>query len=391
VVGGFYGHLAITSLILLPLALISIPPIQQSLLNNTSLEVNEIVTADLNEQDKERLLQGYYEELVSPMDITSPLQQLEGQEPDEWTNLLEAGGITVTNDMLQRYLKPSVSIIFKSARMTTNQWGMRDKEYTQEKPLNTYRFALVGGSDVMGSGVEDDEVAEAIVEDSLNEYPLAMATGQRIEILNFSVVGYHMMQKVKLMDERVPGFDPDALLYISPQREEFRITNKLPKMLRKGQALEYPFLKNLCDSLGIDMYTSSEEAKRRLMPYTYHIIRWGYQTLVDSCRNKGMVPIWVYMPTLDHPDAHERREFQRLKQLASELGFVIVDLSHLYDGYNYLDLQLADFDRHPNARAHRLIATRLYDELVRVAPQIGLWKARLPSRRVEDVPKVEGE
>jgi hypothetical protein len=372
IVAGFNGHLVITSLMLMPLVLFSIPDVQQFLMRHTRLEVQAMVSAELNELEKARLLQGYYDDLVRQTDPTSPMRQME-TVTEEWESLLAAGGLNVSNDMLQRYLKPSVSVAYKGGILSTNQWGMRDREYSLDKPDSTYRFALLGGSDVMGSGVNDDEVAESIVEARLNDYAAAHGRAGRVEILNFSVIGYHLMQKVKLMDDRVPGFQPDALLYISPQREEFRIANKIPKMLQRGQDLEYPFLVKLCDSLGLSAASTTSDIKRAVSPHTDRIIRWGYQAIADSCRKQGIVPIWVYMPTLDHEDANERDEFRKLKTLTEGLGFIVLDLSGLYAGHDYADLQLNAIDRHPNAKAHSLIADRLYRELLQLAPSIGLW------------------
>jgi hypothetical protein len=49
--------------------------------------------------------------------------------------------------------------------------------------------------------------------------------------------------------------------------------------------------------------------------------------------------------------------------LARDAGFIVIDLSHVYEGKDIEALQLAEWDRHPNASGHALIADKLYSGL----------------------------
>jgi lysophospholipase L1-like esterase len=42
---------------------------------------------------------------------------------------------------------------------------------------------------------------------------------------------------------------------------------------------------------------------------------------------------------------------------------VIVNLADVYKGHSVEAIRLAEWDEHPNARGHELIAARLYDAL----------------------------
>ena len=50
-------------------------------------------------------------------------------------------------------------------------------------------------------------------------------------------------------------------------------------------------------------------------------------------------------------------------QLAEEAGFTVLDLSDVFAGQAAEDIRLAEWDFHPNAKGHQLIADRLYQEL----------------------------
>jgi hypothetical protein len=52
-----------------------------------------------------------------------------------------------------------------------------------------------------------------------------------------------------------------------------------------------------------------------------------------------------------------------VRQIAADAGFAIIDLTAAYGKEDLRGLQVAEWDTHPNARAHRLIAERLYQAI----------------------------
>jgi hypothetical protein len=50
-------------------------------------------------------------------------------------------------------------------------------------------------------------------------------------------------------------------------------------------------------------------------------------------------------------------------QIANEAGFVVINLGDLYKSQDIKSLRVAEWDNHPNAKAHRLIASKLYESL----------------------------
>jgi hypothetical protein len=51
-------------------------------------------------------------------------------------------------------------------------------------------------------------------------------------------------------------------------------------------------------------------------------------------------------------------------QIAQAAGFVMIDLQDVYRGQKVESIRLADWDHHPNARGHRVIAERLHAGLL---------------------------
>jgi hypothetical protein len=86
---------------------------------------------------------------------------------------------------------------------------------------------------------------------------------------------------------------------------------------------------------------------------------WIFRRIVELCRQRSIVPVYIFMPTAG---ASTGRVLDHFK-LAKEAGFLIVDLSDLYRNRDKASLRTSDSDLHPNAAGHRLIADRLYKEL----------------------------
>ena len=79
--------------------------------------------------------------------------------------------------------------------ISINSFGLRDREYALAKGARTFRIVVLGQSYVMGSGVNDDETFENIVEDRLNNEVAKSKGYDRIEIINLAVPGYSAIQQ----------------------------------------------------------------------------------------------------------------------------------------------------------------------------------------------------
>ena len=70
--------------------------------------------------------------------------------------------------------------------------------------------------------------------------------------------------------------------------------------------------------------------------------------------------------------------------LASSAGFSVLDMSRAYDGVEDVStLWVLPSDRHPNAKAHRLLADELY-ELLQLQLGDSIWPRETPSKEPPD-------
>lgn len=103
---------------------------------------------------------------------------------------------------------------FGPHRINTNSLGYRDPR-TPEPRKNAPRLVLAGSSYAFGIGIESDaDLLHAQLERLLRERPDWPAN---LEVYNLSQTGFNLANLVRLLDDEIDRFDPDAIvLALSP-------------------------------------------------------------------------------------------------------------------------------------------------------------------------------
>lgn len=323
--------------------------------------IDDLTLQRLNAQDAQLLEQGYYEDLTGVNRFNSELWELYSQKPADWLNLHQTDAVVWTDDFLKLEFRPSFKLNFKGAPLSTNRWGMRDKDYEKSAPDDTYRVALLGSSRTMGTGVADDETFESLLEDRLNHENQGQ-TYSRYEILNFAIAGYSAQQNLMVWENKALLFEPDALLYVGHKNEADRALRHLAERIRAEVDIPYDYLKETAQKADINQDTLPAIAKGRLKPFETEILSWTYRQIVKTAREQNLPAIWIYLPGTDAIDKPEDNASLMIR-IAEEAGFTIIDLSDVYQNHDSAELQIAEWDIHPNILGHQLIADRLYEKL----------------------------
>jgi hypothetical protein len=350
------------------LVLFGQPAINQHLAHAFSADFEPVRYAKLNAFDREQLHKGYYETLISSntTNLNSRMWELERSKPKDWKNFHSIDVATRRDDILLKDLKPNQEVEFKGGLLTTNSHALRDREYALEKPPNTLRIALLGGSIEMGAGVNTDETFENLIEDALSASGL-IAEGLRVEILNFAISGNHLFQNLAMCEQKVGLFQPDAVIYFAHSNEQYRVANNLQRAFSNGYDLVYAFLENVVQETGLGRFADEAEFLDALAPRQLEITQWGYQQILEFCRQQGAVPIWAFLPSID--DNEVAGEDRELECLVAQMGFHTLNLFQWQNRQAAAELQIAPWDNHPNAKGHRLIAVEFLQQL-RWKPQL---------------------
>jgi hypothetical protein len=316
-------------------------------------------SSSLNREDQQDLEQGYYEGLLAVDKFNPELNETYNRMPRQWSETIVDAGLAIPTHDFQRFeLKPSAEGMFKGATLRTNQWGMHDKEYTLEPPAGSYRIALLGASYAMGTGVEREQTFEALVEDRLNRENTG-GEWKRYEILNFSVWAYRPIQQISVLEKKVLPFKPNAIFYVEHPGDTRRLIVNIAEAISQDIPMPYPYVREICAQANVDSGVPEPIIKRRLRPYAGQIFSWIYQQMVRDCKENNIKPVFISLPPLN-PETEESNI-----PLAAAAGFEIVDLKGVYDGHTWWDLCLSHWDPHPTPEAHQLIASKLYNEIVK--------------------------
>jgi len=335
--------------------------------------IADLRTNRLNARDEALLFKGYYEKLTNVNQFNTQLGDLYAQRPDDWRGLTETAAVRRTNDLLRYELVPSLDGSLKDAPMKTNRWGMRDDDYEPTPLPNTYRIALLGGSVEMGSGVVHEETFEDLLEKRLNREHTgskspdrgSLSSGKyaRYEILNFAVGGYHILHQLFVLENKALAFKPNAVFCVAHTNEEGRQLFKSPMTPGKidPEVIPYEGLREILHRAGITRPMKTNKASERLEPFHDEIMLWAYSYLVEYCRQRDILPVWILLPA----SQDDSTRGDKLVRAAEQAGFNVLNLTDVYASHRAKNayLQLAPWDRHPNARGHRLIAEKLYEAL----------------------------
>jgi D-alanyl-lipoteichoic acid acyltransferase DltB (MBOAT superfamily) len=372
-----WRHPAVVSVALLAVLIgAGRPQVQRHATPEIASFVSSLQQPTLNARDEALHNRGYYENLDNPGRLSAHLWAVRGEWEGEE---MRDQGMRIRGDFLERSLLPSVQFNFKGAVMTTNQWGMRDQDYSRAKPAGVKRIAILGASYVMGAGVADDETFESVLERRLNENA---ANGERYEVLNFGVSAYSLLHQVAQLEEMVVGFEPDVVVLSLPAPFTARgnTVAHLQRVLEGGVAVPYPDLEALlgqrgvhrmtpdrrvipfesmrtvAEALGIATRPAGWETSRKLRLAVDDAMEWALMRAATVARANGAVPVLMGLHTVSETRLGE----VAYGAAAQKAGIRVWNLYDVYGEADPRSLWIAPWDAHPNAEGHRMIAERLH-------------------------------
>jgi D-alanyl-lipoteichoic acid acyltransferase DltB (MBOAT superfamily) len=339
--------------------------------------VASLQRSTLNTRDAALQHRGYYEKLDNESRMSAELWNTQARQPANWAN---NEAYRARDDFMLGDLRPDAHVVFKGQPLTTNRWGMRDRDRLLAKPEGTYRIALVGPSHAMGAGVADGETFARFLEERLNR-SATPETHIRYEVLNFAVPDYSLLQQLAILEERVVMFRPDAVFTTNHRGINRSAIEHLTQVIVSGVTIPYPDLdarirrlgvntpanggfpvpfenvRALLGAVGIKTRMLESEAASRLRPAVDSLVRWTLERMATVTRQHGAVPVFVALDNVVEPSASEVRALRD----ADAAGFLVFNLFDLWQNREKSALRVAEWDNHPNAAGHQLIADRLFE------------------------------
>jgi len=337
---------------------------------DTSDVVASLFQTKLNRSDEQSMVRGYYENL---MDVprANPMLDVAGtSRPSTWDSLEKSAVYREADDYRMFELVPSTRVVLNGKVLTTNRWGMRDRDYEVAKPPGTYRIALLGSSVAMGMNVGDNESFEKLIEARLNRERVDRPYA-RYEILNFGVAGYNPPAQVVVLEKQVLSFKPDVVVLLAHPQDAYFTVQRFVKGLRRHIEAPSGLFEQVAREARVDARTTDLTAERRLTPYWPQLVEWAYGRIAERCRHEGITTILVYLPGAS--SSVYDKDGAQIQALARKTGFTVIDLDKPYGASPPESVEVAPWDAHPNALGHQMIARALYPALV--AETVDLSKA----------------
>jgi lysophospholipase L1-like esterase len=246
--------------------------------------------------------------------------------------------------------------------------GLRDREFSLEKPSNTYRILVLGDSMTFGWGAAADQVYAKVLERLLNENE-ASGEGLRFEVINSGVGNYNTKQEVAYFCERGVGFEPDMVLLGFFVNDAEMTPRPSPGLLARHSYL------HVLGTHGWDAMLRRRSLREGYATYYDRLYQDGnagweacqqaLEELADRCHDRQTQLVILQIPEMhnlgeDYPfkDVHSKiAEWARSKQVS------VIDP---IDDFKTGDVQqywVSAGDAHLNAKAHQIVASSIYQEL----------------------------
>lgn len=272
------------------------------------------------------------------------------------------------NQYVWNELKPNIDGHFKMHTFRTNSRGLRDKEYTFEKPKNTYRVAVIGDSYTLGDGVEANEIYHSVLEKKLN----GLSDSIHFEFINFGLSGYDMLNYLGVIEAKAMAYDPDLILIgfcgnnddDLPEAKQYTETFKGYIYSECSWAIQrFQIIRTVANYINIRGRKKMENATDEKAERKKAFVKKMFGEF-NRVKKETAVPFMVFY--MDMQDASPEKA-KMVKQLCTENEFTFIDSSPTVRPINDISKYwFHDSDHHPNELMHGMYAEILMREFVQI-------------------------
>jgi GDSL-like Lipase/Acylhydrolase family len=311
---------------------------------------------------------GYYEGLIN-----APGREIAADLPQPPPGWLPFGGdltgiVTELSTYLRWEMKPSLNIRWNGTVFQTNSLGFRTPEVRLEKPAGTYRILVFGSSNTMGYGVNNDDMYTRHLERFLNAW---MGPTRRVEVVNLAVAGDSPTRRLARMKKEAERWNADWLLCDATALDSWLEDNHIQSVLLRGIPIPFPFVQDAVRRSGATGADSIEVFRDKFRGESERVVGRVYAAWKDEAA-RAQIPLSVLILPRGDSKAKSNRVFQLIRSLCVQNGLDFIDMSSAFDHMEVDEFRISDWDKHPNARGHRVIFEALRDAILRRGQLPGL-------------------
>jgi lysophospholipase L1-like esterase len=281
----------------------------------------------------------------------------------------------VANPELSFAHAPNRSAFLMGVPVSINSEGLRDREFSLEKPPDVYRVMMLGDSTTFGWGVKDEDTAAKFLERKLNAN--LPAGYSRAEVMNAGVGNYDTVQEVTYYETIGWKYHPDLIVLV------FFINDPEPVPTeKKGLLIDRSYLiafaTNRID--GLMRHAGVRPDWKTYYASLYDDDRPGFQackkalvSLANSTRShdaKLLVAILPELHQINNDSYPFKAAHQKIKDVMAAENVPVLELiDGLKDHGPEENLWVTALDDHPNAKANNLSSDQLEQWILENAGQ----------------------
>jgi lysophospholipase L1-like esterase len=301
---------------------------------------------------------GYYEELNrSSTDERKP--SLAKRPPDR-KSFNESGLVEEVSDYRHRLLRPLLDARWNGKVFRTDALGHRGPTISLKKPPGTFRVIVLGSSNTMGHGVDDEETYARRLEAWLNE---RAGQGRRIEVVNLAVSGDSPTQRLLRLQLEADALEPDWILADVTALDFSLEEQHLRWVVAHRAEVPFDFVRETLESSQVNANDSTEAFHKKISKSLKPMLDRTYEAWKTEARRIGAPLTLLILPRADSK-TESPSLFQLFRDQADRHAIPYIDLSGAFDRFDLDDYRIAPWDHHPNAMGHQLIFERLRDSMI---------------------------
>ena len=271
----------------------------------------------------------------------------------------------VANPQLSFAHAPNRSAFLMGVPVSINSEGLRDREFSLDKPPDAYRIMMLGDSTTFGWGVKQDDTAAKFLERKLNA---DLPTGyNRVEVMNTGVGNYDTVQEVTYYETIGWEYHPDLVVLV------FFINDPEPVPIeKKGFLIDRSYLVAFATNRidGVLRHTGARPDWKTYYASLYDDDRPGFQackkalvSLANSTRSHDAKLLVAILPELHQINGDSypfKAAHQKIQDVMAAENVPVLELiDGLKDRGPEETLWVTALDDHPNAKANDLISDQL--------------------------------
>jgi lysophospholipase L1-like esterase len=295
-----------------------------------------------------------------------------------WKYALEVKGLS-SDPLIGHNHRPNRHAFLMGVQFDTNSKGLRDREFSYEKPPGRLRIMMLGDSFTVGWGAKFDETFPKRIERMYAD------RGIQAEAINTGVGNYNTIQEVEYYLTEGYKYNPDIVVlnFTFNDAEPVPASSPPPTILRICYSCIFvagridSVLRRVDDAVAVDqvhlggkdwsdyylgLYGNDGQAKGWLNAKAY------IAKLAAFTKAHGTKLLIASLPEL-HDVQHYRLQkiTDLIHEAADENGVPFVDLLPYVQGVPSPELWVTPPDPHPNGLAHKLFAEGIFEALEKLS------------------------